>query len=84
MGRGIPDDEKERVFARFHRVDTSVSGTGLGLYVVRFIANASGGRVWAENRVKGDHTKGTTMVVLLQKPDERQIAMMAKKSTGLG
>ncbi len=83
-GKGIQDDEKERVFARFHRVDTSVSGTGLGLYVVRFIANASGGRVWAENRIKGDHTQGTTMVVLLPKPDERQIAKMTKKPTGLG
>jgi PAS domain S-box-containing protein len=83
-GRGIPDDEKERVFARFHRVDTSVSGTGLGLYVVRFIANASGGRVWAENRVKDDHAKGTTMFVLLQKPDERQVATMTRKPSGVG
>ena len=83
-GKGIPDDEKERIFERFHRLDTSVSGTGLGLYVVRFIANDSGGRVWAENRVKGDHTKGTKMVVLLQKPDEKQIAKMTKKPTGLG
>ncbi|MBU1913696.1 MAG: PAS domain S-box protein [Candidatus Thermoplasmatota archaeon] len=83
-GKGIPDDEKERVLERFHRIDMSVSGTGLGLYVVRFIANASGGRVWAENRVEGDHTKGTTMVVLLQKPDEKQIAKMTKKPTGPG
>ena len=81
-GKGIPDDEKERVFERFHRADTSVSGTGLGLYVVRFIANASGGRVWAENKVQGDHTKGTTMMVLLRKPDEKQIARMIKKPKG--
>ena len=73
-GKGIPDDEKERVFQRFHRIDLSVSGTGLGLFVVRFIAKASGGKVWAEDRVQGDHTKGTKMVVLLPKADERLIA----------
>ena len=83
-GKGIPDGEKELIFERFHRLDTSVSGTGLGLYVVRFIANASGGKVWAENRIKGDHTKGTTMVVFLQKPDEKQIAKMIKKPIGIG
>ena len=73
-GEGIPDDEKERVFQRFHRIDLSVSGTGLGLFVVRFIAKASGGKVWAEDRVQGDHTKGAKMVVLLPKADERLIA----------
>jgi PAS domain S-box-containing protein len=66
-GKGIPDEEKERVFQRFHRTDTSVPGTGLGLFVARAIAEASGGRLWAENRVQGDYTKGTTMVVLLPK-----------------
>lgn len=73
-GKGIPDNEKERVFQRFHRIDLSVAGTGLGLFVVRFIAKASGGRVWAEDRVQGDHTKGAKMVVLLPKADERLIA----------
>lgn len=73
-GKGIPDNEKERVFERFHRIDLSVSGTGLGLFVVRFIAQASGGKVWAEDRVQGDHTKGARMVVLLPKADERLIA----------
>ncbi len=71
-GKGIPDEEKERVFERFHRLDTSVSGTGLGLYVARFIAKSCGGKLWAEDTVQGDHTKGTTMVVQLPKADKRQ------------
>lgn len=79
-GRGIPEEEKERVFERFHRVDMSVSGSGLGLFVSRFIANASGGKVWAENRVPGNHTKGTRMVVLLPKADERLIAKAVTRS----
>jgi len=65
-GHGIPDDEKERVFEKFHRLDASVQGNGLGLYVSRFIANACGGRIWLEDRVRNDHTKGTNAVIMLE------------------
>ncbi len=54
-GPGIPDDQKERIFDRFVRLDESrtpepVAGTGLGLAIVRSIAQAHGGAVQAENR----------------------------------
>jgi signal transduction histidine kinase len=53
-GPGIPVDALERVFDRFYRVDRARNrakgGTGLGLAIVRHIAEAHGGRVWAENR----------------------------------
>ena len=78
-GKGVPDAEKKNIFEKFHRLDTSAPGNGLGLFVVRFIAKACGGSVWAENRVSGDHTKGTNMVVLLQKADERMTPMTHKK-----
>jgi two-component system, OmpR family, sensor kinase len=51
-GRGIPPDERERVFDRFHRTDfardRASGGAGLGLAIVRAIVIAHGGRVWAE------------------------------------
>jgi PAS domain S-box-containing protein len=78
-GRGIPDADKEKIFERFHRLDASVPGTGLGLFVVRFIAVACGGKVWVEDRIPGDHTKGTKMVVLLQKATHRQVAERSKR-----
>ncbi len=81
-GKGIQDEEKEAVFERFHRLDPSIKGTGLGLYVARTIVNAGGGRIWAENRVKGDFTKGTRMVVQLRKADEREVARQIKKAPG--
>lgn len=78
-GPGIPDNEKERVFERFYRMDSSIPGTGLGLFVVKFIVRACGGDVWAENRVQGDPSKGTRMVVLLQKASERQVAATSRR-----
>lgn len=48
-GDPIPDDERERIFERFVRLDHARSreegGTGLGLPVVRAIARAHGGEV---------------------------------------
>jgi signal transduction histidine kinase len=50
-GPGIPADQWERVFDRFHRTDAArdraSGGTGLGLAIVRAIAEAHGGRVTA-------------------------------------
>jgi len=50
-GPGIPLDQRERVFDRFHRTDVArdraSGGTGLGLAIVRAIAEAHGGRVSA-------------------------------------
>ena len=71
-GKGIPDHEKEKIFERYFRGDTGVTGTGLGLHVVRKIARACGGFVWAENRVQGDYTRGTVVVTLLRKAADSQ------------
>jgi PAS domain S-box-containing protein len=50
-GRGIPPDELERIFDKFHRVEDpmtmTTSGTGLGLYIARELARAMGGEVEA-------------------------------------
>jgi signal transduction histidine kinase len=66
QGIGIPPHELKRVFKRFYRVgDRSVSqvkGTGLGLFIVRSIARAHGGRVFAES---GGETRGTTVTLEL-------------------
>jgi K+-sensing histidine kinase KdpD len=52
-GIGIPPGEEERIFERFHRADTRLSrstvGVGLGLYITRSIVEAHGGRIWAES-----------------------------------
>jgi signal transduction histidine kinase len=62
-GPGIPDKSKESIFNRMHM--GSSRGMGLGLYIVRTLVTSYGGRVWAEDRVAGDHAKGARFVVML-------------------
>jgi PAS domain S-box-containing protein len=64
-GPGIPDNFKARIFNRMLKGTDKAKGMGLGLYLVKSVVDSYGGRVWAEDRVHGDHTKGAKFVVLL-------------------
>ncbi len=68
-GLGIPPDHLERIFDRFHRVDTTLtrttSGLGLGLTVSRRIIEMHGGAIRAESCPAG----GSAFHVLLPLPD---------------
>ena len=56
-GPGVPEDQVERAFEPFHRLESSRSrdtgGIGLGLAVVRAIARSHGGDVFLQNRTGG-------------------------------
>jgi two-component system sensor histidine kinase KdpD len=54
-GPGIPEEDLTRVFERYHRAAESDTGgsVGLGLFIVRNLTQAHGGRVWAENAPGG-------------------------------
>jgi PAS domain S-box-containing protein len=64
-GPGVPDELKSKLFMRFQRGKTKASGKGLGLYLVRTLAADFHGKIWVEDRVPGDYTKGARFVVML-------------------
>ncbi len=61
-GPGIPEDQRERVFERFHRTDQArdrvSGGAGLGLSIVRAIAQSHGGRVRAARAARRRRASG--------------------------
>lgn len=65
-GVGIPPDKLSRIFDRFYQVDGTIrrrfGGAGVGLALVRQIAEAHGGRVWAESEGPG---QGSTFHIVL-------------------
>ncbi len=85
-GPGIPEHERERVFAPFYRIETSRSretgGTGLGLAVARSIVHAHGGDIRLAGRAGGG-LRVTIFVPALPRPQndrEGQSANRAAKS----
>ena len=64
-GIGIPPEEREKIFERFHQVDgsgtRSFEGVGLGLYIVKSFSAMLGGQVSVESVVG----KGSSFIVKL-------------------
>ncbi len=71
-GIGIPRNEVHLIFQRFHRasnLDKSMSGLGLGLYLVKELVTRHKGCVWVEST----ECEGSTFYVLLPLKKERHL-----------
>lgn len=68
-GKGIPEDQLEKIFERFHQVDTSNTrehgGSGLGLAICKNIVEWHDGKIWVENVKEA----GAKFVVMLPMKD---------------
>ncbi len=77
---GIPEEDRQRVFHRFYRVDPAhsrkVDGVGLGLSLAREIMRAHSGKLWL-----ADAPEGWVMFVLeLPAWDEKAVDVTAESS----
>ncbi len=64
-GIGIEDSRKKLVFQRGNSDEQRVHGMGLGLSLVQKIIDNYEGKIWVEDRVHGDYTKGSNFVILI-------------------
>ncbi len=68
-GIGIPDEDKERIFERFYRVDKrhskTMGGTGLGLSIVKHAAKIHNARIELNSIIDG----GTTVTIIFPKSE---------------
>lgn len=64
-GPGIPEIERDRIFSKFHQIDSSSTrkkgGTGLGLPITKHIVEGHGGAIWVE----GSEGTGSTFAFSL-------------------
>ena len=71
-GVGIPEREQKRVFQRFFRASNvrtlDTEGSGLGLYLLKNIVEAHGGKVWFQS----EEGKGTTFYFTLPVREEME------------
>ena len=64
-GAGIPQEQREKIFERFYRIDDpkrgKISGLGMGLYVVKEIVKQHQGTILVESELG----KGSTFSIIL-------------------
>ncbi|MBD3342963.1 MAG: hypothetical protein GF353_27955 [Candidatus Lokiarchaeota archaeon] len=70
-GRGIEDERKNLIFLRAFKESLSVKGMGLGLSLVNKIIQAYNGKIWVEDRITGDYTKGSKFVIIIPAKEEK-------------
>jgi len=67
-GIGIFPEMKEKIFQRDLVERKDKIGLGLGLTLVKKIVGNYNGQIWVEDKVAGDHSKGSNFIIIL--PEE--------------
>ncbi|HUS03420.1 MAG TPA: ATP-binding protein [Chitinophagaceae bacterium] len=59
---GIEEDKQESIFSKYYRIENSIEGSGIGLYLVKEIVTTSGGKI----ELKSEPGKGSEFKVYLK------------------
>ena len=64
-GQGIRDERKDKIFTQGKDIKKKSDGMGLGLSIVKKIIESYKGRIWIEDRIQGDFSKGSNFIFLI-------------------
>ncbi len=64
-GIGVAEHRKEVIFKSGNRELKGSKGMGLGLSLVNKILQIFNSKIWVEDKVKGDYTKGSNFIIIL-------------------
>ncbi|MFW9973548.1 MAG: PAS domain S-box protein, partial [Candidatus Odinarchaeota archaeon] len=62
-GIGIEDDKKDKIFQEIHQKGKLSKGMGLGLSMVSKLIDLCDGKIWVEDRIMGDSSKGSNFII---------------------
>ncbi|MBD3177954.1 MAG: PAS domain-containing protein [Armatimonadia bacterium] len=81
QGIGIPPDQLDKIFERFHKIETEGAGSegaGIGLYIVRHLVELHGGKIEVESKFGEGST--FTMELPLAPPTSEPLGGSAAKA----
>jgi signal transduction histidine kinase len=64
-GIGINDTRKKHIFEENYKKRTGSKGMGLGLSLVAKLLDLCEGKIWVEDRINGDYTRGSNFIILI-------------------
>ena len=62
-GIGINDTRKKLIFKKNVKKSIGSKGMGLGLSLVAILLDLCEGKIWVEDRIKGDYTQGSNFII---------------------
>jgi len=75
-GLGIEDSQKEKIFQGMQYQSRLSKGMGIGLSLVSKLIDLCGGKIFVEDRIKGDYSQGTNFILMIPEAtvfDDNQI-----------
>ena len=62
-GVGINETRKKPIFTKNNKESIGSKGMGLGLSLVAKLIDLCEGKIWVEDRIKGDYTQGSNFII---------------------
>ncbi|NHJ25556.1 MAG: sensor histidine kinase [Candidatus Lokiarchaeota archaeon] len=72
-GIGIDDNRKKEILLESHSKSKNSKGMGIGLSLVSNLINLYGGRMWIEDRIVGDSSKGSNFILTIPKINQNEL-----------